>query len=89
AVLRAENRRHLAGRGFVVYLKASIDDLFARTSRDKRRPLLQTTDRRKVLSEIIATRGPLYEEVADVIIATGRNSVKDVVAEVLRQIPQI
>lgn len=87
AVLRDENRKHLASRGFVVYLKASVDDLLIRTSRDKRRPLLQKTDRRKVLSDIMSARGPLYEEVADVIITTGRNSVKDVVAEVLCQLP--
>ena len=88
AVLRDENRKHLISRGFVVYLKASLDDLLLRTSRDKRRPLLQRPDRRQVLGDIMATRGPLYEEVADLTILTGRNSVKDVVAEILSQLPQ-
>ena len=87
AVLRDANRKCLASRGFVIYLKASVDDLLARTSRDKRRPLLQKKDRRKVLSDIMADRGPLYEEVADLVITTGRNSVKDVVADVMRQLP--
>lgn len=88
AVLRDENRKHLINRGFVVYLKASLDDLLFRTGRDKRRPLLQRPDRRQVLGDIMAARGPLYEEVADLTILTGRNSVKDVVAEVLSQLPQ-
>jgi len=88
AVLRDENRKHLVSRGFVVYLKASLDDLLARTSRDKRRPLLQSPDRRKVLGDIMAARGPLYEEVADLTIITGKNSAKDVVAEILHQMSQ-
>lgn len=83
AVLREENRQHLSNRGLVVYLKASVEDLLLRTSRDKRRPLLQNTDRRKVLSEILGVRGPLYEGIADLIITTGRESVKDVVTEVM------
>lgn len=85
-VLRAENRHCLSSRGLVVYLKASIDDLLIRTSRDTRRPLLQTPDRRKVLTEIMAIRAPLYEEIADITVVTGRNSIKEVVAEVLDQI---
>ncbi|MBV1873371.1 MAG: shikimate kinase AroK [Gammaproteobacteria bacterium] len=83
AVLRPDNRKFLASRGRVVYLKASVDDLLSRTRRDKQRPLLQNTDRHKVLTELVKVREPLYLEVADVTVLTAKNSVKDVVAEIV------
>ena len=42
-VMRPENRQALAGRGFVVYLRATVDEQVRRTRRDQRRPLLQRT----------------------------------------------
>ena len=75
AVLREENRQHLANRGLVVYLYATLDRLLERTHRDKNRPLLQTEDPRARLTALIETRDPLYREVADIIYDTGADSV--------------
>ena len=52
AVVRPENRGNLSARGIVVYLKTSVDKQLARTLKDKRRPLLQTEDPRKVSRNI-------------------------------------
>ena len=52
AVLRGENRRALKERGVVIYLYASIDQLFERTSRDRNRPLLQTENPRQKLKDL-------------------------------------
>ncbi len=46
AILAPDNRRLLRERGLVVYLRASVDELFRRTSRDRNRPLLATADPR-------------------------------------------
>ena len=46
AILAAENRSRLRERGIVVYLRASVDELFRRTCRDRNRPLLATADPR-------------------------------------------
>jgi len=83
AVLDAENREHLASRGHVIYLKAPIDFLLQRTSRDTNRPLLQTDDPRRKLKEIMDIRDPLYQEIADTIIETDNCPVKQVVAKIL------
>ena len=48
-VLNPDNRRLLAENGTVVYLRAAIDDLLARTQNDKSRPLLQTANPRAKL----------------------------------------
>lgn len=86
AVLDPDNRRHLAARGMVVYLRASLDTLFERTARDKNRPLLQTEDPRGRLAAILEQRDPLYREVADVIIDTDKQGAREVVRDLVRRI---
>ena len=51
-VLDPDNRRCLAGRGFVVYLCASVDEQLRRTRGDTQRPLLQTADPRAWLAHL-------------------------------------
>jgi shikimate kinase len=75
AVLDPDNRHQLASRGFVVYLRATIEHQLRRTGHSDTRPLLQTGDRRGVLEELFAIRDPLYREIADLVIETdGRNA---------------
>jgi shikimate kinase len=75
AILDPENRLHLAGRGFVVYLQASIEQQLARTERTDNRPLLRGVDRRATLEKLLSIRDPLYREIADLVVHTdGRNA---------------
>lgn len=75
-----ENRRLLHGSGTVVYLRASVEDLWTRTRHDRNRPLLQTPDPRARLAELYAERDPLYRDVADLIVDTGQQSVGSLAA---------
>lgn len=75
AVLSDDNRKLLAQRGTVVYLRAAVDDLWRRTRHDRNRPLLQVDDPREKLHELFAQRDPLYCEIADLIVDTGAQSV--------------
>lgn len=70
AILDEENRRLLRKNGFVLYLAADIETLVGRTKKDKSRPLLQTEDKRKTLTEMMSIRDPLYRQEADLIIKT-------------------
>ncbi len=83
AVLDKENRTRLSARGFVVYLKSDINQLLKRTSRDSKRPLLQNTEPEAVLRELLETRGPLYGEVADMVIDTAELSINDIIAKIM------
>src|SRR5688572_17801046 len=76
AVVRAENRKLLAANGTVVYLRASLTDLWQRTRHDRNRPLLQTQDPRSKLEQLFSERDPLYREVATVVIDTGNQSLR-------------
>jgi shikimate kinase len=82
AVLRPENRQALEENGTVVYLNASVEDLWNRTRYDKNRPLLQTADPKAKLGELFAQRDPLYRQIADIIVTSGHHSVNHVVREV-------
>ena len=74
AVLDPVNREHLKTRGIVVYLRCSPQELYVRTRHDRNRPLLQTEDPLARLEALYAQRHPLYMEVADVVIDSGKQS---------------
>ena len=86
AVLDPASRALLAERGTVIYLRAAIGSILQRTSHDKNRPLLQTADPRAKLEELLAARDPLYREIADLVIDTGRPNVQSMVQTILDQL---
>jgi shikimate kinase len=71
AVLDPANRRHLAERGYVVWLQATVPLQLHRLAHDTSRPLLADTDRHRKLEAMAAARTSLYEEIADLIIPHG------------------
>jgi len=84
-VLDPANRSALAGRGFVIYLQASVDQQLLRTARSVNRPLLRNAaDRRKVLTGLLTVRDPLYREVADLIVPTDGRNTRTLVREIDR-----
>ncbi|MDO6686801.1 MULTISPECIES: shikimate kinase AroK [unclassified Agarivorans] len=83
SVISKENRNHLSARGIVVYLETTIDKQFARTQRDKRRPLLQTDEPREVLENLAGERNPMYTDVADYTVKTDDQSAKAVANQII------
>ena len=79
AVLLEENRTHLKARGTVVYLRCQPQELYLRTRHDKNRPLLQTDDPLQKLKDLYAIRHPLYMQVADMVLESGRQSAHSLV----------
>ncbi len=87
SVISSQIRNRLSARGIVVYLETTIDKQVARTQRDRRRPLLQTSEEpRKVLERLALERNPLYEEIADVIVQTDDQSAKVVASKIIDKI---
>ena len=86
AVLDPANRARLRERGRVVYLRASVGDLWHRLRRDKVRPLLRAPDPRARIEELVRLRDPLYREVAHLVVDTGRQPVEQVVDAILARI---
>jgi shikimate kinase len=88
AVLDPANRARLRDRGFVIYLHAQPRDLHHRTRHDKSRPLLADADPLARLEELHRVRDPLYREVADLVVETGRQSVGHLVESLLKRLPE-
>lgn len=86
AILSEDNRAELRHNGTVVYLKSSIHDLWQRTRHDRNRPLLQTADPRARLKEIFEQRDPLYMQVADLVMPTGKQSVHNLVLKLQQEL---
>jgi shikimate kinase/3-dehydroquinate synthase len=89
AVLNEQSRQFLKERGTVIYLRASVNSILQRTSYDRNRPLLQTDDPKARIEELSQQRAPLYQEVAHIIIETGRPNVQSVVQTILGQLPNV
>ena len=85
-VMRPENRNVLGGRGFVVYLFATVEEQIRRTRKDRRRPLLQQGDPAETLRNLFTIRDPLYREIADHIIETDGCSPRTVAQRLVRQL---
>jgi shikimate kinase len=86
AVLLPENRKVLSERGTVIYLHANPIELWHRTKGSESRPLLRSGDPKKILENLYAIRDPLYREIADHIIETGKPSVNQLVNTLIMQL---
>lgn len=82
SVLDETSRQNLRSKGYVVYLKASVDILHERLKKSRNRPLMETDDKQKVIEDLLAEREPLYLAVADVTIVTDGRSAQDVAREI-------
>jgi shikimate kinase len=87
AVLREGNRRLLAARGFVAWLTASPETLWARLRSDPataaRRPNLTAAGGEEEVRQILAVREPLYRAVAHFAVDTGTLSPEAVASAIL------
>ena len=86
AVLLPENRNALRERGVVIYLHANPIELWHRTKGGEGRPLLKNGDAKKILEDLYAIRDPLYREIADHVIETGKPSVNQLVNTLIMQL---
>lgn len=83
AVLLPENRAAMRQCGLVVFLKPTPAELWQRLRRDRHRPLLQTSDPRARIERLLVEREPLYHEVADHVIQSGRQPAEQVVERIV------
>jgi shikimate kinase len=86
AILWPENRRLLAERGRVVYLKTSVAQQVERVRQGRTRPLLNNVDPTVKLEALMSIRAPLYAEIADITIATDNRRVRSVAEDILREL---
>lgn len=86
AVLSRENREALRQNGVVIYLRASVNDLYRRTRHDKNRPLLQTKNLLERLNELHAQRDVYYRETAHIIMDSGKQGVRFLIQKLIHKL---
>jgi len=83
AILDATLAHAMRGRGLVIYLRASADEIYRRTRQDRTRPLLQTANPRGRIDQLLAEREPLYEEAAHLIFQSAASNPRRLVARLI------
>lgn len=88
AVLVDKNCEALMHNGYVIYLRATVNDLWKRMRHDKQRPLLQNVNVRDKLTELYEVRHPVYMQAASIVVDTGHqpagmliNQIKKLIKE--------
>ena len=83
-VLREENVALLKQKGKLVYLQAGKQTLISRLLQDEERPLLQGEGLDEKIENLLSTRAPIYEKVADYVVQVDEKTPDEIVGEVLR-----
>ena len=80
--IREENRRLLSQIGTVIYLRITPDTVFMRVRNDKSRPLLQTTNPRGRIMDMMNARKQFYEDAADYVLEADNKSFEAIIDEI-------
>ena len=84
-MLAEENRRILSDNGYVVHLRVTADEAASRISDISTRPLFGDLDQAR---QVIETRMPLYEEVADLTIDTAGRGTGSIAREAFARLKE-
>ena len=85
-VLRPKNWSFL-NHGMIVYLDVPVDLLVQRLANDRSRPLLQEQDIKAKITQLYKEREHLYQQADIILPITPKDSVEDIVTEIITQIP--
>ncbi|MEZ5653413.1 MAG: shikimate kinase [Burkholderiaceae bacterium] len=84
AVLRPINRRLMRESGLVLFLDASLGELWNRLRHDRKRPLLQSEDPRARVAALLAQRRLLYACVASLRVRSRRQPIERFVGDIMQ-----
>lgn len=73
----------LKSKGVVICLFASVESIIERTSRNKKRPLLQVENPEERVRELLSKREPIYMKAGACITTEGR-TIPEVVKHIMR-----
>lgn len=77
------NGKLLKEIGYVVWLQSSVDTILERTEKNSNRPLLQCSNTREKIEELLTSRTPIYEKYSHLSISTEGLSVNEVAQGIL------
>jgi shikimate kinase len=87
-ILRRQNWSYLQ-HGLIIWLDAPIELLVKRLLDDRSRPLLQETDLRLKLTNLLEQRRPLYAQADLQIVIQDRQTPEEIMTGIMEQIPTV
>lgn len=84
-ILRPGNITLLKELGFTAWLTASEEVIYERVSRGNKRPLMQTSNPRETIHNMLVEREPLYAAAADFTLDTSSRSHEEVAQAIILQ----
>ena len=82
AVTTPANRDVLSARGIVIYLYTPVNVQLERTHHDTNRPLLQNSNPRQRLEELMEQRDPLYRLIAYIVVESSIGRARSIAKRV-------
>lgn len=83
--MKEENQGLLKQIGKIVFLDTEVEELVKRLQGDTTRPLLQGTNLRERIENLMAQRLDTYEDVADIIIGTDGRTMYEIYEELMKE----
>lgn len=88
-VMRPENRELMRQIGTVILLDITPESVLTRLSRDTKRPLLQSPDRKARVEELMQKRRPAYLDAADYILSVDNRTKDENAARLMKLLEEI
>jgi shikimate kinase len=85
AFIQPEIRAAVKEKAISIWLKATLETLVERTSRNNNRPLLRNTDRTEKLRELMETRYPVYAE-ASITVTTDEQTPVEMARRIMEEL---
>lgn len=85
AVLTKETEDAIWDQTISIWVKADISVIVERTSRNDRRPLLQTEDPEKTITKMVEDRNPVYQK-ADIVVESHSGPVQAVLNQTMEKL---
>ncbi|MCK5685680.1 shikimate kinase [bacterium] len=82
----ADSMKLLLKMGVTVYLKATVQEIYSRTTNSRTRPLLNVENRREVIEQMLSEQDKKFEEYSDIVIYTDDRSVLEICEEILENL---
>lgn len=88
AVLRDENARLMKENGRIVLLTATPETIYERVKNSTDRPILNGNMNVEYISSLMDKRKDRYFAVADYVVATDGNSIKEICTEIIAKLQE-
>jgi shikimate kinase len=82
-VLNWINVARLKEKGIIVLLTASVDRILQRSSSSTERPLLNVSNTKKRIVDLLKFREPFYDRAADMRIDTTKLSIDEIITKII------